>query len=317
MTTGVMERGAQRTACMAETGRATGASRTTETGRVTRPDRESLKVCPRCGAKTFADMDICYGCLYDFTTGEGEVSLEGIRHEADGQLWGAHRGTGVPLEGAEYGSGQDSTAPHGLDEPDSCQPNNAGEGEVSLEGTHGGVKPSSRFAPDNLPSFDDLGLQQLNATDSEGLSSDVVELLSHFAVGDLNPEIAPSPGSAPCAASDLDGEGPGHVNCCLGGGPCVRVIVQDVPVVVEVAGSNVTIRQFRPCACSHDVCGADPDERQACECCVTEEAGCSVMADGRVSAVLRSCGKDMPCPEPLSDSEQAQQASQASNEVES
>lgn len=25
------------------------------------------KVCPRCGARLYADMDICYGCLYDFT----------------------------------------------------------------------------------------------------------------------------------------------------------------------------------------------------------------------------------------------------------
>lgn len=25
------------------------------------------KVCPRCGASLFSDMDVCYGCLYDFT----------------------------------------------------------------------------------------------------------------------------------------------------------------------------------------------------------------------------------------------------------
>ena len=25
-----------------------------------------LKTCPRCGAKLFEDMDVCYGCLYDF-----------------------------------------------------------------------------------------------------------------------------------------------------------------------------------------------------------------------------------------------------------
>ncbi|WP_028263314.1 hypothetical protein [Atopobium fossor] len=28
---------------------------------------EHTKVCPSCGATLFADMDICYGCLYDFT----------------------------------------------------------------------------------------------------------------------------------------------------------------------------------------------------------------------------------------------------------
>lgn len=30
--------------------------------------RGGLKTCPRCGAKLFADMDVCYGCLYDFTS---------------------------------------------------------------------------------------------------------------------------------------------------------------------------------------------------------------------------------------------------------
>ena len=25
------------------------------------------KVCPRCGERLFADMEVCYGCLYDFT----------------------------------------------------------------------------------------------------------------------------------------------------------------------------------------------------------------------------------------------------------
>lgn len=25
------------------------------------------KVCPRCGEELFADMNVCYGCLYDFT----------------------------------------------------------------------------------------------------------------------------------------------------------------------------------------------------------------------------------------------------------
>jgi hypothetical protein len=29
--------------------------------------RIETKVCPRCGEGLFSDMDICYGCLYDFT----------------------------------------------------------------------------------------------------------------------------------------------------------------------------------------------------------------------------------------------------------
>lgn len=39
-------------------------------GRGARP-RYRTKVCPRCGAELYADMGVCYGCLYDF---EREVS---------------------------------------------------------------------------------------------------------------------------------------------------------------------------------------------------------------------------------------------------
>ena len=33
----------------------------------TQQDPTRTKTCPSCGATLFADMDICYGCLYDFT----------------------------------------------------------------------------------------------------------------------------------------------------------------------------------------------------------------------------------------------------------
>lgn len=32
----------------------------------TKGEAYTLKTCPRCGATLFADMDTCYGCLYDF-----------------------------------------------------------------------------------------------------------------------------------------------------------------------------------------------------------------------------------------------------------
>lgn len=40
-----------------------------------RPSSET-KVCPRCGARLFEDMDVCYGCLYDFSRagGRGDVT---------------------------------------------------------------------------------------------------------------------------------------------------------------------------------------------------------------------------------------------------
>ncbi len=46
------------------------------------------KVCPRCGAEVFADMDVCYGCLYDFTRANldypGSGSVMGAEVEARG-----------------------------------------------------------------------------------------------------------------------------------------------------------------------------------------------------------------------------------------
>lgn len=30
-----------------------------------------VKRCPRCGAELYADMGVCYGCLYDFSRGGG------------------------------------------------------------------------------------------------------------------------------------------------------------------------------------------------------------------------------------------------------
>lgn len=33
--------------------------------------RYEKKTCPRCGSELYADMNVCYGCLYDFTRGEG------------------------------------------------------------------------------------------------------------------------------------------------------------------------------------------------------------------------------------------------------
>lgn len=37
--------------------------------------RTETKTCPRCGAGVFSDMDVCYGCLYDFG-GDGREAGE-------------------------------------------------------------------------------------------------------------------------------------------------------------------------------------------------------------------------------------------------
>lgn len=160
--------------------------------RATRPNREGVKVCPRCGAKTFSDMDICYGCLYDFTTGEGEVSLEGIRHENEKGPWGSS--TGCP----------------GLDEPDFC-----------------------------LSDIAELALGH----DAAGLASSLAAANGC----DMRPDDAVASGAASSpeeATSGTNGGVPRRAGCCCDGAPCVRVVASDVPIVVEVVGPSVTIRQL-------------------------------------------------------------------------
>lgn len=45
------------------------------TGSVTPLD---TKLCPRCGAELYADMGICYGCLYDFSRARESSPPEGM-----------------------------------------------------------------------------------------------------------------------------------------------------------------------------------------------------------------------------------------------
>lgn len=46
-----------------------------------------LRTCPRCGAQLFADMDVCYGCLYDFGR-EGAAGRSPARERLDEQMRG-------------------------------------------------------------------------------------------------------------------------------------------------------------------------------------------------------------------------------------
>lgn len=54
---------------------------TTTTARRPSPN---TKACPRCGAVLFEDMDVCFGCLYDFSTARGEPSPGSDRPWDDG-----------------------------------------------------------------------------------------------------------------------------------------------------------------------------------------------------------------------------------------
>lgn len=45
----------------------TGGTRYVFAGTSERTDEVGVKTCPRCGEMLFDDMDVCYGCLYDFS----------------------------------------------------------------------------------------------------------------------------------------------------------------------------------------------------------------------------------------------------------
>ena len=48
-------------------GSAPGKARYVFAGSKNHDGEDGTKICPRCGQILFTDMDVCYGCLYDFT----------------------------------------------------------------------------------------------------------------------------------------------------------------------------------------------------------------------------------------------------------
>ena len=73
---------------------ATGATKYVFAGMASE-DELTTKVCPRCGEVLFADMDVCYGCLYDFRKeGGAGRSGGGVGEQAQGMV---HGGSVLPM----------------------------------------------------------------------------------------------------------------------------------------------------------------------------------------------------------------------------
>jgi hypothetical protein len=134
--------------------------------------QEGLKTCPRCGATTFTDMGICYGCLFDFLEGSSDETrvnvpqmfVDNLRHEAESRA-------------------------------------TVGKGDATAGGEPANDAPSL-YAEESEPwgSLDELwdepaALREMPAPAKEGK-------------------------------------------------PCIRVIAPDLPIEIEVMGSNVTVRQI-------------------------------------------------------------------------
>lgn len=59
-------------------------------------EARTLRTCPRCGAKLFEDMDVCYGCLYDFNQADRAQAQYGYPlgtqvpiPQGDEEIWGS------------------------------------------------------------------------------------------------------------------------------------------------------------------------------------------------------------------------------------
>lgn len=103
-----------------------------------------LKTCPRCGAKLFDDMDVCYGCLYDFTAehehrldvGSGGVMAELLASLDEPELQAAP--APATHRGVEIASGDSPCA-------DKREPGAGGAGASSSEGER--LEPVARLVP--------------------------------------------------------------------------------------------------------------------------------------------------------------------------
>lgn len=227
------------------------------------------KTCPRCGAVLFSDMNRCYGCLYDFPEQDPEVglmtpdepwedvdepwgSLDGLWAEGEDAVGGASPSadkrdaafeefTGMPdvMPGAEEGAEGESRA--GVSEPPGVQ---SPSGVVSATPFARPVSPriatpAGAAFPASVASASPASVAPAS-TASEAPASPV---LSASAVPASPTSVAPaSPAPSHVVVPSISGSVQKPV-AFVRGVPCVRIQTPVSTVVVEVDGSNVTIRQ--------------------------------------------------------------------------
>ncbi len=221
----------------------------------------ATKTCPRCGAVLFSDMNRCYGCLYEFPEQDPEVglmtpdepgedvdepwgSLDGLWAEGEAAVGGASPSadkrdaafeefTGIPdvMPGAEDGVEGESRA--GVSEPLGAQ---------SLSDATPGAsfvrRVSSRHGSPTgatSPVFGVPASMVSKIPTSPVLSASVVPA-SPASVAPASP--APSHVVVPSISGSVQ-----KPVAFVRGVPCVRIQTPVSTVVVEVDGSNVTIRQ--------------------------------------------------------------------------
>lgn len=205
----------------------------------------ATKTCPRCGAVLFSDMNRCYGCLYDFPEQGPEVgpmTLDEPWENVD-EPWGSL--DGLWAEGEAAGGG----APPSADKRDAAL-----EESVSMPDIAPGVEEDAEGEP-RAGVLEPPGAQSPSGAVSATLFARPVSSRTVSPAGATS-LVSENPASPAFSASVAPASpAPSHVVMPAASGaaqkpvafvrgvPCVRIQTPVSTVVVEVDGSNVTIRQ--------------------------------------------------------------------------
>ena len=141
-----------------------GRTRYVFAGTPERKDEPGIKTCPRCGEMLFADMDVCYGCLYDFSKDTVGSRLpdagRGLPQRKRGSTGGIH---GVSNPATPLPKRGDPLESIELDEVDD-EPDDTFDGFLGLVPSGPSTKPA-RHSKRDAPSADDtLDLSAAGAT---------------------------------------------------------------------------------------------------------------------------------------------------------
>lgn len=231
---------------MQMTGMSEGRGRGSAVGRSGANDEAgATKTCPRCGAVLFSDMNRCYGCLYDFPEQASEanpMTLDEPWENVD-EPWGSLDGLWAEGEAAGGGASPsadkcDAAFGESVGVPDvapGVEESAEGESRAGISEPLGAQSPSGAVAatPFARP-------VSPRAAPPAGAISSASETFASPAFSASVAPVSPAPSHVVVPSISDAAQKP---VAFVRGVPCVRIQTPVSTVVVEVDGSNVTIRQ--------------------------------------------------------------------------